>query len=277
MSVGASVSEQGGSPPLAHRQRTSITLAVVRGSPGPASPTTRNVSSEKRALWTTSPLTISPGIAGEVDHFTTRPESIGPGASPSLASCEPMSPGPHAQAKPARSAHRIRPCMSRDGSNRKATPKQTQSGEFMPTLGARNLPTVHDPYKAMVTEPQTQEAGTAFAVHDAAHAFVVLHIEGEERSRVLDLPDGVDVTFGRSRGATVTVESEKVSRMHARVKRTGDVIEVEDLGSRNGTRVNGEKIEGVVRVTNGDEISIGSILAVVGMTSGLRKTSPIAD
>jgi len=129
----------------------------------------------------------------------------------------------------------------------------------------------------MISEPQTQEAGTAFAVHDAAHAFVVLHIEGEDRSRVLDLPDGVDVTFGRSRGATVTIDSEKVSRMHARIRRTGDLIEVEDLGSRNGTRVNGERIDAIVRVTNGDEISIGSIHAVVGMTSGLRRTSPIAD
>ncbi len=130
----------------------------------------------------------------------------------------------------------------------------------------------------MPTELQTQEAGTAFAVHEAAHAFLVIHVEGEERgSRVVDLPDGVDVTFGRSRGATVHVESEKVSRMHARVKRIGDVIEVEDLGSRNGTRVNGEKIEGILRVATGDEIAIGSILAVVGVTSGLRRSSPIAE
>jgi DNA-binding NtrC family response regulator/pSer/pThr/pTyr-binding forkhead associated (FHA) protein len=130
----------------------------------------------------------------------------------------------------------------------------------------------------MATEQLTLEAGTAFAAPDAAHAFLVIHVEGEDRgSRVIDLPDGVDVTFGRSRGATVHVESEKVSRMHARVKRTGDVIEVEDLGSRNGTRVNGEKIEGILKVATGDEISIGSILAVVGMTSGLRRSSPIAD
>src|SRR5215218_9491953 len=127
----------------------------------------------------------------------------------------------------------------------------------MVRVGARALPTVHDPYKPMAaSEPQTQEAGTAFAVHDAAHAFLVIHIEGEERgSRVVDLPEGVDVTFGRSRGATVNFESEKVSRMHARVKRLGETIEVEDLGSRNGTRVNGEKIEGVLKIANGDEIS----------------------
>jgi two-component system, NtrC family, response regulator AtoC len=139
------------------------------------------------------------------------------------------------------------------------------------------LISVHDPYKAMATELQTQEAGTAFAVTSAAHAFLVIHVEGEERSRVVDLPEGVDVTFGRSRGATVYVESEKVSRMHARIKRTGDEIEVEDTGSRNGTRVNGEKIEGVVRIATGDEVSIGPILAVVGVTSGLRRSTPIAD
>jgi pSer/pThr/pTyr-binding forkhead associated (FHA) protein len=140
------------------------------------------------------------------------------------------------------------------------------------------LPSVHDLYKSMATEPLTQEAGTAFAVHDTAHAFLVIHVEGEERSsRVIDLPDGIDVTFGRSRGATFNVESEKVSRMHARVKRMGETIEVEDLGSRNGTRVNGEKIEGIVKVIAGDEIAIGAILAVVGSTSGLRRASPIAD
>jgi DNA-binding NtrC family response regulator/pSer/pThr/pTyr-binding forkhead associated (FHA) protein len=130
----------------------------------------------------------------------------------------------------------------------------------------------------MATEIQTQDAGTAFGAAPSGTAFLVIHVEGEERgSRVVDLPDGVDVTFGRSRGATVHVESEKVSRMHARVRRTGDTIEVEDLGSRNGTRVNGDKLEAVTRVTPGDEIAIGPILAVVGTTSGLRRASPVAD
>ncbi|MBV8756238.1 MAG: sigma-54-dependent Fis family transcriptional regulator [Deltaproteobacteria bacterium] len=130
----------------------------------------------------------------------------------------------------------------------------------------------------MAEEPLTQEAGTALAAHVGPHAFLAIYIEGGDRtSRIVDLPDGVDVTFGRSRGATVNVESEKVSRMHARVRRTGDVIEVEDLGSRNGTRVNGDKIDGPRRITHGDEIQVGSILAVVGIASGLRRSSPVAD
>src|SRR5689334_4559451 len=128
----------------------------------------------------------------------------------------------------------------------------------------------------MGNEPQTLAGATELAAPPAPRAFLVITID-DGGSRVIDLPEGVDVTFGRSRGATVTLDSDKVSRMHARVRRTGDVIDVEDLGSRNGTRVNGEKIDGPRRLTTGDEISVGPILAVLGVTSGLRRTSTIAD
>jgi two-component system response regulator AtoC len=128
----------------------------------------------------------------------------------------------------------------------------------------------------MGTELQTLAGATELAAPSAPRAFLVITID-DGGSRVIDLPDDVDVTFGRSRGATITLDSEKVSRMHARVRRTGDVIQVEDLGSRNGTRVNGEKIEGPRRLVTGDEVSVGPILAVVGVTSGLRRTSAIAD
>ncbi|CAN5415141.1 hypothetical protein BH11MYX1_BH11MYX1_23790 [soil metagenome] len=135
---------------------------------------------------------------------------------------------------------------------------------------------MQDPYKSMVTEPLTQEGGTFLASRDGTHAFVVIHIE-DSGSRVVDLPDGVDVTFGRSRSATVHVDSEKVSRLHAKLRRSGEVIEVEDLGSRNGTRVNGDKIEGPRKLANGDEIQIGSIQAIVGLASSLRAASPVGD
>jgi two-component system, NtrC family, response regulator AtoC len=135
---------------------------------------------------------------------------------------------------------------------------------------------VQDPYNRMVSEPLTQDAGTFLAKSNQPHAFLVVHVD-DSGSRVIDLPEGVDVTFGRSRAATVHVDSEKVSRLHAKVRRTGDVIEVEDLGSRNGTRVNGDKIEGPRKLANGDELTIGSIQAVVGLASGLRPASPIAD
>jgi two-component system response regulator AtoC len=136
--------------------------------------------------------------------------------------------------------------------------------------------TVHDLYKTMGTEPQTLAGATELSAPPAPRAFLVITID-DGGSRVVDLPEGVDVTFGRSRGATITLDSDKVSRMHARVRRTGDVIEVDDLGSRNGTRVNGDRIEGPRKLVTGDEVSVGPILAVVGVTSGLRRASTIAD
>jgi two-component system response regulator AtoC len=151
-----------------------------------------------------------------------------------------------------------------------------QHREFVRDGAAQTPATVHDSYIPMGMEPQTQAGVTELAVPTEPRAFLVIHIE-EGGSRVVDLPEGVDVTFGRSRGATITVEHEKVSRMHARVRRTGDVIEVEDLGSRNGTRVNAEKVDGVHRIESGDELSIGPIIAVVGVSSGLRRPSAIAD
>ena len=145
-----------------------------------------------------------------------------------------------------------------------------------PRRPARRL--AHGSYIQMATEHLTADAGTLVASSPGPRAFLVVQIGGgEPGSRVLDLVDGGEVTFGRSRGAIVSVKDDDVSRLHARVKRAGDAIEVEDLGSRNGTWVNGERITAARRLAAGDEIKMGSILAVVGRTSGLRRARPVSD
>ncbi len=68
-----------------------------------------------------------------------------------------------------------------------------------------------------------------------------------------------------------------MSRLHARIRRSGEHIEVEDLGSRNGTRVNGDKISGARRLASGDEVVIGPILAIVNITTGLGRPSAVAE
>jgi DNA-binding NtrC family response regulator len=121
---------------------------------------------------------------------------------------------------------------------------------------------------------ETQAGGETSAREDELdreRAFLVVYPEGDGASRVLELPEGVEVTFGRSRGCTVLVDTEKVSRQHARVVRRGADIVVEDLGSRNGTRVNGVRIEGPTRVTSGDEVGVGPLVALVGVTTPLRR------
>ena len=86
-------------------------------------------------------------------------------------------------------------------------------------------------------------------------------------TRIIPLGDGAEVTFGRTRVSTVPVDSEKVSRLHAKISRSGSRVVVEDLGSRNGTRLNGARVEGQAEVKSGDQIEIGPATVVVSVTS----------
>ena len=65
------------------------------------------------------------------------------------------------------------------------------------------------------------------------------------------------VTIGRGPENTVDLVDLRVSRKHARLSRTPDGVVVEDLGSTNGTQVNGERVAGRARVVAGDVIGVG--------------------
>jgi DNA-binding winged helix-turn-helix (wHTH) protein len=79
--------------------------------------------------------------------------------------------------------------------------------------------------------------------------------------REIPLEEG-DCVLGRDPAATVFVDHKSVSRRHARIRISGDRATLEDLGSKNGTSVAGEKIQRTISLVDGDEIRIGS----VGMT-----------
>jgi uncharacterized Zn finger protein (UPF0148 family) len=72
-----------------------------------------------------------------------------------------------------------------------------------------------------------------------------------------DLPPG-ETILGRSPDCHVTIEDPLVSRQHARVYLQGDQATVEDLGSRNGVRVNGRPIKGQALLADGDRLRIGT-------------------
>jgi len=65
-----------------------------------------------------------------------------------------------------------------------------------------------------------------------------------------------DFVIGRA-GTDLVLDDPEVSRRHALIRDRGGLIEIEDLGSRNGTRVNGEPVERARSLTNGAEIRIG--------------------
>jgi hypothetical protein len=86
-------------------------------------------------------------------------------------------------------------------------------------------------------------------------------------------PVDSEVILGRERGsADLVIEDPGVSRRHARLIPEGGALVVEDLGSSNGTYVNGERISGPVQIDERDRVQLGG--TVVGLT-GAPATAPM--
>lgn len=71
-----------------------------------------------------------------------------------------------------------------------------------------------------------------------------------------------EATLGRSPSCEVPIPDDKVSRRHAKLLVRDGGVRVLDLRSRNGTRVNGKRIQGEVPLTPGDRIQVGDTVAL---------------
>jgi len=76
--------------------------------------------------------------------------------------------------------------------------------------------------------------------------------------------DGDDHELGRDEDVAIRVDEPLVSRRHARIQRRGEGWVVVDLGSTNGTEVNGRKVERRAALDDGDRITVGSTELVFG-------------
>jgi predicted component of type VI protein secretion system len=89
-----------------------------------------------------------------------------------------------------------------------------------------------------------------------------------------DLPRGATL-IGRSSDCHVTIEDPLVSREHARIVIDDDGARCEDLGSRNGVKINGVTSRGTTRLKDGDRLRIGT-QELVFCTVATVATSPTA-
>jgi pSer/pThr/pTyr-binding forkhead associated (FHA) protein len=69
---------------------------------------------------------------------------------------------------------------------------------------------------------------------------------------------GRRILVGRAPSADVRIDDPRVSRLHARIEMRDDGVYVEDLGSRNGTLVDGQPVANSRPLASGDEITIGT-------------------
>jgi DNA-binding winged helix-turn-helix (wHTH) protein len=86
-----------------------------------------------------------------------------------------------------------------------------------------------------------------------------------------DLREG-DNLIGRADDCRLRIESSTVSRHHARLRVSGDEVWVEDLGSKNGTMVEGHKIEAPTALHGGERILLGAIEVRFAASSPLSTT-----
>jgi DNA-binding winged helix-turn-helix (wHTH) protein len=86
------------------------------------------------------------------------------------------------------------------------------------------------------------------------------------------LTDG-DHLLGRDGDVAVWLESPSVSRHHARIRVCGTDATIEDLASKNGTYLRGERLAGPSPLIDGDEIRLGSVLVKFRWTdTGVTET-----
>ena len=104
-----------------------------------------------------------------------------------------------------------------------------------------------------VGDPRSKASGNI-----ADRSFVTV-VDGDRRVR---LGKGENV-IGRLPWATVTIQSLQVSRRHARIIVEDESTILEDLGSKNGTRLNGRPVNGPSTISDGDKISFGSHVVAI--------------
>ena len=120
--------------------------------------------------------------------------------------------------------------------------------------------------KEEVAAPENDPSGRTMIYSNAGRIAEPLEQRAQTRAETaLLLMDGkrllvgpAGVTLGRSRQCDVVLDDPNVSRQHAEIRPRGGSWVLTDLGSTNGSRLNGRTVEGPEVVRSGDEIELGA-------------------
>ncbi|HEY0614302.1 MAG TPA: FHA domain-containing protein [Candidatus Elarobacter sp.] len=130
-----------------------------------------------------------------------------------------------------------------------------------------------------MTDPRLLTLGLAAAF--AAYVALIRDRRGAPPARAIEasIPTGIEFTVahagtiktrrfgrrilvGRAPSADLRLDDPRVSRLHARIEMRDDGVYVEDLGSRNGTAVDGKAVTEPRRLSVDDEVTVGSAALV---------------
>ena len=84
------------------------------------------------------------------------------------------------------------------------------------------------------------------------------------------------LTLGRDPGNNIVINDPQVSRQHTRIVRQGDLMVVEDMGSTNGTFVNGMRLTEPHTLANSDVIGLGDVVTLTYYGVDIAATEVLA-
>jgi two-component system, NtrC family, response regulator AtoC len=124
-----------------------------------------------------------------------------------------------------------------------------------------------------VTGDATREDdGTEDSPSDTA---VIVRFRGRQQLIELrDLGPSAELVIGRSSSAGFVADDERVSRRHLRIRLSDGALLAIDLGSRNGSTLNGRRLSHERSLEPGDELTAGPVRVTV---CGLRRAGPVAN
>jgi DNA-binding winged helix-turn-helix (wHTH) protein len=113
-----------------------------------------------------------------------------------------------------------------------------------------------------------EEPGTPIG----ANAGVRMYLTAADRQ--FPLAEGA-IVIGRAPQAAVRIDAGGVSRSHARIVVSGGEARVEDLGSKNGTFVDGERVTGTCLLADGKEIRVGPVTLTFRIAPAIQPTDTV--
>lgn len=147
----------------------------------------------------------------------------------------------------------------------KPQPSADPHGEELDsTMPGRILKTVEEPLPQEVKTAPVESKQESPPKLPEGRRFSLAIIEGPDAGKVYRI-DKPKVVIGRS-GADLVLNDSETSRAHAAIEIRESLMLLQDLGSRNGTLVEGSKIEGQVELANQSEFQIGSTTLMLIVT-----------
>jgi DNA-binding NtrC family response regulator len=111
----------------------------------------------------------------------------------------------------------------------------------------------------------TRTGGWTLGRDDSEEALRLLVHRGTD-AYALPIAEGESIVIGRGRASNLVLREPTLSRRHARFERHDDSVWVKDLGSHNGTKIAGRRIEAAQRLELGEVATLGNLSVMLHYT-----------